>query len=195
MRKPRGLSREERQLWDQIARKATPLSKNGFPISDPQMVTPNTAKRPEKQAVRIEPFEIGSTPSKGEAAWSNLGAPNAPAIQMENKAYRRLARGKLRPDARIDLHGMTLSEAQPALRSFILSEYTSGSRLVLVITGKGRTERDGGNAFSGQRGILRRYVPEWLRMAPLRNVVLEVREAHQRHGGGGAFYVYLRRLR
>ncbi|MFQ6550825.1 Smr/MutS family protein [Aestuariibius insulae] len=114
---------------------------------------------------------------------------------MDKKAYKRLSRGKLNPDGRIDLHGMTLSEAQPALQSFILSEYAAGSRLVLVITGKGRTERDTGSVFSAHRGILRRYVPEWLRMAPLRNVVLEVREAHQRHGGGGAYYVYLKRLR
>jgi len=38
-------------------------------------------------------------------------------------------------------------------------------------------------------------VPQWLRMMPLAPAVMQVNEAHLKHGGGGAYYVYLRRLR
>jgi DNA-nicking Smr family endonuclease len=32
-------------------------------------------------------------------------------------------------------------------------------------------------------------------MAPLAQAVMQVSEAHLKHGGGGAYYVYLRRRR
>ncbi|MFW5655927.1 MAG: Smr/MutS family protein, partial [Roseicyclus sp.] len=46
-----------------------------------------------------------------------------------------------------------------------------------------------------RRGVLKQQVPGWLTAPPLGALVLEVREAHQRHGGGGAYYVYLKRRR
>ena len=66
--------------------------------------------------------------------------------------------------------------------------------LVLVITGKGRPGQDEGPAPLRQ-GVLRRQVPVWLAQPPLGPLVLQVAEAHVRHGGAGARYVYLRRQR
>jgi DNA-nicking Smr family endonuclease len=64
---------------------------------------------------------------------------------------------------------------------------------VLVITGKG------GGAFgqgsSGERGVLKRQVPMWLRLPEFRLHVLAVEDAHAAHGGEGALYVRLRRPR
>ena len=77
---------------------------------------------------------------------------------------------------------------------FVLSAHAEGVRLVIVVTGKGRTRRDDGD-FSSQPGVLRRQVPHWLGTQPLRSVVLQVTDAHARHGGSGAYYVYLRRGR
>ena len=60
---------------------------------------------------------------------------------MDAKAFARMSRGKLSPEARIDLHGMTLAEAHPELIGFILNAQAQGLRLVLVITGKGKRRR------------------------------------------------------
>jgi DNA-nicking Smr family endonuclease len=70
-----------------------------------------------------------------------------------------------------------------------------GLRLVLVITGKGRPGRPGTDADPPfQRvGALRHQVPLWLRQPPLATAVLQLAEAHLKHGGAGAFYLYLRR--
>ena len=87
----------------------------------------------------------------------------------------------------MDLHGLTQAEAHADLTGFILLSHQIGRRLVLVITGKGRSE--------GQAGILRQQVPHWLSLPPLRPLVLQIAEAHQSHGGGGAIYVYLRKNR
>ena len=125
---------------------------------------------------------------------SNTAMTKALAPQMDKKAYGQLKRGKLKPEARIDLHGMTLNQAYPRLIGFISDAHAAGKRLVLVITGKGKGRDDGG-PIPTPTGILRHHVPGWLRSPPLSAMVLEVTESHIRHGGGGALYVYLRRRR
>jgi DNA-nicking Smr family endonuclease len=117
-------------------------------------------------------------------------------VRMKQSDHRRLQRGKLKPEARLDLHGMTIADAHPALIGFVSDAYARGLRLLLVITGKGRggPEADHG-PIPIRRGVLRQQVPGWLNAPPLGAFVLEVREAHHRHGGAGAFYVYLKRRR
>jgi DNA-nicking Smr family endonuclease len=102
--------------------------------------------------------------------------------------------GREEPESRIDLHGMTLDRAKPSLTQFVLNAHTRGFRLVLVITGKGRARTDQ-DIMPTPHGILRHHVPMWLNQAPLGHAVLQVRPAHQSHGGSGAYYVYLRRRR
>jgi DNA-nicking Smr family endonuclease len=43
--------------------------------------------------------------------------------------------------------------------------------------------------------VLRHQVPHWLNSMPLKPHVLQIAEAHVKHGGAGAYYVYLRRGR
>jgi DNA-nicking Smr family endonuclease len=64
----------------------------------------------------------------------------------------------------------------------------------LVITGKGK-HRDDGGPIPTRFGVLRHQVPQWLAMAPLGGLVMQITESHIRHGGQGAYYVYLRRTR
>ena len=79
----------------------------------------------------------------------------------------------------MDLHSdITDDGAYRALIRFFVQCQGQGMRLVLVITGKG--------------GILRSALPLWLGQSDLRPLVAGLREAHARHGGGGAFYVLLR---
>jgi len=115
-------------------------------------------------------------------------------VAMDRKSFQRLKRGKLTPEAKLDLHGMTLDHAHAALTRFILRAHGGGKRLVLVVTGKGK-DRDGDGPIPVRHGVLRHNVPHWLRLPPLGPLVLQVTEAHIRHGGGGAYYVYLRRRR
>ncbi len=199
-RRRRGLRPEEEALWKRIAEQATPLW--------PQHAQAPPAENPAAQSGRItgeEPalvprFMIGEKAGgKGaeKMTWSQPSANPDPApapLRMSRKAHGQMMRGKMRPEGRLDLHGMTLEEAHPALTSFIMSSHARQRRLVLVITGKGRI-RDEGGPIPARRGILRHHVPQWLAAPPLAGMVLEVRPAHSRHGGEGAFYVYLRRRR
>ncbi|MEO0665344.1 MAG: Smr/MutS family protein, partial [Pseudomonadota bacterium] len=145
---------------------------------------------PDVAAPPLQPFEIGAAPRSE----SKIPAPKKPSPAMDAKAYRKLTRGKLKPEARLDLHGLTVDRAHPALIRFILGSHAKGLRLVLVITGKGEGPGEPG-PIPYQRGILRRQVPHWLAQAPLGPLVLETAPAGRRHGGEGALYVYLRRQR
>ncbi|MFT5787880.1 MAG: DNA-nicking Smr family endonuclease [Ascidiaceihabitans sp.] len=118
----------------------------------------------------------------------------AAPVQMDRKSFDQMKRGKLKPEGRIDLHGHTLDRAHPMLTQFILSAQGNGKRLVLVITGKGKSRDDGG-PIPVRFGVLRHQVPQWLALPPLSSAVLQITQAHDRHGGGGAYYVYLRKSR
>lgn len=195
----RTLRPEEEQLWQEVARSIRPSSEAALarlrkptPMIDPQPVK-QTHPEPvplftafrlgEKSRPLRSTAQIASTPAEALA--------QAP-LQMDARKHAKMTRGKLDPEARIDLHGMTLAEAHPELIRFILNAQTAGLRLVLVITGKGKPGPDHG-PIPQRMGVLRHQVPHWLRMAPLGPAILQVSEAHLKHGGGGAYYVYLRR--
>ena len=192
----RRLRPEEVELWRQI----TETTERLHPET-PRSEEPVTRPKPKPHKVakaRLPDFTIGQTvrPSAASldlrpALTDRLG--NSP-ISMDSKAFTRMKRGKLVPEGRIDLHGMTMDRAHPALTAFILRAQADGKRLILVITGKGR-DRDEGGPIPVPRGILKYQVPQWLSSPPLAQAVLQITEAHVSHGGAGAYYVYLRRHR
>ena len=188
----RRLTPEEIDLWRQVVDKAERLHPEKF-TAQRIHPKPKPAKTPR---AHIERFEIGQTarpPNPRHNLKPGLHEKFAAApVQMDTKAFGRMKRGKISPEARIDLHGMTLDRAHPALNRFILLAQASGKRLVLVITGKGRTASDHG-PIPSPRGILKHQVPSWLSMPPLSQAVLQVSPAHLSHGGSGAYYVYLRK--
>ncbi|WP_299786666.1 Smr/MutS family protein [uncultured Marivita sp.] len=187
----RKLRPEERELWQKVAHSTKPLPQALRRAADAPK--PTVRRKPEREEVDLPTaFGIGS---KASLPTGQITTPQpAPRAKpsMDKKTFGKMRRGKLVPEARIDLHGMTLDQAHPALTRFILTSTSRGFRLVLVITGKGQRD-DPHDPMPRQRGILKRQVPMWLRMAPLNSAVLDVAEAHIRHGGGGAYYVYLRK--
>jgi len=193
MKKPRHLSPDERALWDKVAERTTPMKPKSN-VSQPV----ETSKKPKpKMTHNFAPFEAGV---KAEHARPHQLQPtigvqlrSAP-VQMDNKSFGKMTRGKLKPEGRLDLHGMTMAEAHPELISFVLAAQSKGKRLVLVITGKGKL-RDEGGPMPAVRGVLRHQVPQWLSLPPLSSAILQVTPAHLKHGGDGAYYVYLRRRR
>jgi DNA-nicking Smr family endonuclease len=100
---------------------------------------------------------------------------------LDRRTAERLRRGELPIEARLDLHGLTQEEAHAALGRFLGRAHGAGQRCLLVITGKG--------------AVLREAVPRWLAEGETRARILASSPAQPRHGGGGALYVLLRRIR
>lgn len=187
----RRLRPEEKELWQKVAHSTKPLPQALRRAAEPQK--PSVRRAPEPEVMDLpKAFGIGTKPPNAKTRITTPESTTSVKPVMDTKTFGKMNRGKLVPEARIDLHGMTLDQAHPALTKFILTACARGFRLVLVITGKGERD-DPHDPMPRQRGVLKRQVPMWLRMAPLGTVVMDVTEAHIRHGGGGAFYVYLRR--
>lgn len=192
----RKLTAEEIDLWRKVTQQAERLHPEL-----PESVHPTTLPKPKPSKApkpRIEGFEIGQSavpkPTYMALKPSVSDGLRAKPVQMDTKAFGRMKRGKLKPEGKLDLHGMRVDTAHPALIRFVLTAQASGKRLVLVVTGKGK-DRDEPGPIPTPRGVLRNQVPQWLSLQPLAQAVLQVTPAHISHGGDGAFYVYLRRNR
>ncbi|MGB6436320.1 MAG: Smr/MutS family protein, partial [Bradyrhizobium sp.] len=124
-----------------------------------------------------------------------VGAPSPkkpmapPLVPLGRRERSQLSKGTKEIEARLDLHGMTQARAHRALSGFLHRAHGDGLTFVLVITGKGKIGAE------TERGVLRRQVPQWLSQPEFRNVVVGFEEAHIGHGGTGALYVRIRRVR
>jgi DNA-nicking Smr family endonuclease len=174
----RGLSEEERALWDSVVKQIKPLRKK------PRVAKPAAA--PMSDLVAKPPIPTRPMPSAQPPKPSKPAAP--PLAPLGRRERARLSRGKSEIEARLDLHGMTQSRAHRALFGFLQRAHHDGLTFVLVITGKGKV----GEA---ERGVLRRQVPQWLSLPEFRSLVVGFEEAHIGHGGEGALYVRIRRAR
>jgi len=185
-RRHRALTDDERTLWHEVAKTTKPLKRK------------RTLKAAE---VGDEPAAVGAhAPKAVPVARANavehpkkpLAKPAAPPalapIGRRDKA--RLSCGRQEIDARIDLHGMTQARAHRALLAFLQRAHADGAMFVLVITGKGRLGGD-----ERETGVLRRQVPNWLELPEFRAIVVGYEQAHVGHGGAGALYVRVRRVR
>ena len=190
-RKRRGtLTPEDRALWDAVKKSVAPLRPEPKRIDEPDVTsTPAEADRivPAKAHRKTA---VGKTPKPAPAVKQSGPSDSV----LDRRTRKRLAKGTIAIDARIDLHGMTQRQAFMHLKGFFSASQQRGFRHVLVITGKGIAgdARGVGEGFA-ERGILKRVVPHWLNQPEFRIFVAGYEEAHTAHGGGGAFYVRLRK--
>ena len=108
---------------------------------------------------------------------------------MDRRRFDKLRRGRIDPEARLDLHGMTSERAHAALTGFILDAHAGDLRLVLVITGKGRAD-DAASAAAATASCATACRTGW---RPADRAILQVAPAHQRHGGAAPLRLSARR--
>ena len=177
-RKP---TEEERELFETALGDATPLK--------------GATRRPRKTAKpeTPKPQPVAQPPQHGPQYRRTVG--------IDGNTADRLRRGLIEPQARLDLHGLTERDAHRALVTFLRQARSRKLRLVLIVTGKGGDATMHENEYAPfdlgfdmrMRGVLRVMTPRWLREPGLAAVIADMREAHRRHGGAGALYVYLRK--
>ena len=171
---------EDAALWQKAMADVKPLRrrrprKRRAGSAEPPQAAPSNAATTTRPAAPVQP-----PPAKPPA-----GPRAQPGTGIDRATLARLKRGDIPISGRLDLHGMTQADAHAALDGFIGRAASAGKRLLLVITGKG----------SDGDGVLRRMLPRWINSGPHAARVLRIEPAHARHGGGGAWYVYLRRDR
>lgn len=168
--------KEDHELWERVKKSAKPLHSNR--VSKEFKQTIGEMEKPKPAAVR-GPVRV-VRPHAPEPSVRLFLAPKPDRIDASTS--RKIARGRMSIEGRIDLHGMTQAEAHSRLLRYLQTAYQMGNRTILVITGKG----------TKGEGILRNAVPRWLSEPEFRAIASGFGEAHVTHGGGGALYVRIR---
>jgi DNA-nicking Smr family endonuclease len=168
------LTPEEDALWRAATRSVR---------APARAVAPPGRGAPSRGSTTAQPARVPAPPRDHELAAFDL------------RQARKIATGRLAIEASIDLHGERQATARARLQRFLRDAQVQGLKMVLVITGQGRSEPSGADRFAqAPRGVLRRLVPLWLAEPELARTVLSFTTAGPRHGGAGALYVRLRRF-
>ena len=172
----RRLTEEEKKAWDRVRQSVRPLKQGG---------SAKTAREVSGQPLLKSGNSGPATGSRGSPVRTGLKMDyHRTGSGLQNRAAeKRIRRGKVEVSSSFDLHGHTQASAWSALPAFLMREQARGSRCVIVITGKGKLGE----------GVLRQNFLRWLEMPEARTLVSGYAQAHPRHGGAGAFYVFLRR--
>ena len=95
----------------------------------------------------------------------------------------------------IDLHGYTLDEANKTIEDFINKAFSENINKLIIVTGKGlHSENEKDPYVSKDLGILKYSVPEFItNNVSLMNIINEITDAKVEDGGGGAFYIFLKK--
>jgi len=194
-RRPKGrksLKPDDERLWRYVTRSIKPLegrSKPNRPAVLPNPAPDFSAKSAGAPGNKKSLTASSSRPIQKKPAPVSPspldGPPNA-------QWARRMRRGDVAIDARLDLHGLTQAEAHSRLLRFVSMAVAQQLRVLLVITGKGSRS---GSGSREETGVLRRNLPHWLKQSGISANILAITPAHPRHGGSGAYYVALRRAR
>lgn len=189
----RRVTEAEIKLWNKVAKTVQPLKeqtvKKRLEVEDFGKLLASHSKN-EKIQFRLNtpPRKAAEPQAKATAIQRKLvdrEFEKVPKTPLFNKdADRRVRRGQSSVDASIDLHGFTQIAARSALSAFLMHHRFDGAKCVLVITGKGKLGE----------GIIKKRLLGWLEEPDIRAHVTSYAQAHQKHGGAGAFYVFLRRV-
>nr|WP_294915058.1 Smr/MutS family protein [uncultured Neokomagataea sp.] len=103
---------------------------------------------------------------------------------LDNTSWKRLTRGTLRVEAKLDLHGYIVQDAFERLLDFLQRARTQNLKCIEVVTGLGSGE---------QSGAIRRELPLWLQRADIRGMILAVVHTHKANHGAVRILLKTRR--
>lgn len=170
-------------LWRRVTETVTPYRPEpavAAAIEPDPVAGPHPA--PKKRKARLlTQAPIPSASVKPAPPPPRLAHGAAPSV--DRRTATRLKRGRMVPEAELDLHGYGRERGRDAVIDFVLGAQQRGLRCVRIVTGK------------GGEGVMRRSLPIWLNEAPLRPVVLMFDHAPQSEGGIGAVHILLKRIR
>ena len=183
---PTGRHDDDNTLWEKVTQSVRRMNPQPAFQTLKQRRVAKTGPLRKSWADRSQSIQIGqakakTSPDKTMPADFRLGNTSG----IDKTSARRMQRGQVPIEDRLDLHGLSQEQALKEVKAFIGDAVQKNFRHVLVITGKGR---DG-------HGILREKVPEWLKDAPLCYHLNAISYAQPKDGGKGALYIRLKRQR
>ena len=181
------LSPDDIDAWRQMTSDVKPLKGKKYIEIDAAADAPPSKKQESLDEPDVNERFVQSRPQSAQRGVKGR--------EIDRNTLKRLRRGDLPLEGKLDLHGFNQEQAHSALLDFIRDASAAGKRCVLVVTGKGNTGRKSEHWLDRQPGVLKKNVPDWLNGSELRSLVLHHVPAQPKDGGDGALYVYLRRRR
>ena len=173
-------------LWEKVAQSVKKSKPQETFQSAKSKIKPKIALKAETRTDNLQPAQIDpAKANKGSAETEPADFRIGKKSGIDRSSARRLQRGQIQIEDKLDLHGLSQQQAHKRLVSFITQAVQLNFRNVLIITGKGREGH----------GVLRRQVPIWLKDAPLLQYINAISYAQPHDGGTGALYIRLRRQR
>ena len=128
---------------------------------------------------------------KDKEDWKNfLKSKEKLTIKDENFKPKKLNKNKI-----VDLHGLTLDEANKKIEKLIINSYEERVNKLIIVTGKGLHSNNQKNPYvSTDLSILKYSVPEFIKNnLELKKKIIEIKDANVEDGGKGAFYIFLKK--
>ena len=128
---------------------------------------------------------------KDKKDWENFlsGEEN-----LSNKDDQSIIKNKIKTST-FDLHGYSLEEANHNIENLIQDAYDQGVVKLIIVTGKGLHSQNEKDPYvSKELSILKYSVPEFIsNNKNLMKIIYEMKDAKIEDGGGGAFYIFLKK--
>lgn len=164
------MDKKDQSVWEALIKTCKPLS-----------------DKKDKGAIKAMHKPVAK-PSKPKADINNIPSPPSltptpikpHSLEMEHRIFKKLKKGKIFIEGKIDLHGMNQERAFNSLNTFVRNMSAQGKKYGLVITGK-----------SGE--VLKPSFPKWLELPEIKPFVISYKQADKKHGGEGAFYLVVRK--
>ena len=193
MSKTRQPDEAERALWQTVRQQCIPLKRKHAAPKSPEQIVAELTPIPNVRHFKPRP-PIAPPPPTPQTRAEAVAAPKS-SQGLDLNTQKRLLRGQIPIEARLDLHGFKLEQGRRELRQFLARAYLAQMRCVLVITGKGRNANLDDEPPSPHAANMRSELPRWLQETDIAKNILAVTHAIPRDGGNGAWYILLRRQR
>ena len=166
-------------------------------------VSPIERKNLQKKEIPNKLELAKKTPPKKITEYKATTMLNSPTsttnpLRVESSNInRKLKRGKIPIDLKIDLHGLSLYEAEQIFSETVKSCYNRSLRCLLFITGKGIYKKPSSDVDKTKLyyGKIRNSFLGWSQKKELNKYILNVQQAGIEHGADGAFFIYLRKTK
>lgn len=192
------LKQDDHDVWEKVTRTVKPL--NRLPYVKPAAEAKPALPVSQQERTRLIQPKPADPLRKAAHAIARQANQVPPHNNLDRRDKQKLSRGNIDIEARLDLHGHSVERARMALLGFLQSSRDTGCRSVLVITGKGaspftRHTLHSTDVFLApeRQGRLRAEFTRWMGEREFSSHMIGFQPAHPRHGGGGAFYVRLKR--
>ena len=179
------MKKKENDIFVNLIKGVTPIKKSNKLERDIPIIKKNISSK-KQNTKKPSLSEIKNIPTH----------PNVSKFQIEtSKTNKKLKKGKIPINKKIDFHGMSLLDAESLFSHTINSCYRKNLRCILFITGKGILKKTTNNWNEPKLyyGKIRSNFLTWIKKKELSKFILNVEQASIKYGADGAFFVYLRK--